>query len=449
MQKLSFRDLILLGITNFMLYVGAGNIIFPPYLGLHTGTEVSLSALGFIITGVGLPVIAAIAMAAKAGVLTLITLPIGLRAGLIASVICYLCIGPLNAIPRTTTVSFEMGVFPFIESMDYLPIYSIIYFAIATLFALYPNKILDTLGRFLSPVKLIALLALCVAGVIFSPSLPISPVEPFKSEAFSLGIINGYLTLDTLASLAFGIVIVDAIHSRGVSDRKQVTKYAIISGSMAGIGFITIYACLFKLGVTANDIAPNAENGAVILRAFVNYAFGFMGNIFLCLLIVIACLVTAIGLICACSSYFSKITPIKYRTYVFIIAIFSCLISNLGLTQLIKVSTPLLMAVYPMFIVLVFASFISSKFKQVRFVVCPVAVLSLIFGINDGLRISGIELLPESLTSLIPLYKDNLGWLIPCFILFVILMIVDRVKNQPSNYQELSEEILRKETQDK
>lgn len=428
MQKLSFRDIILLGMTNFVLYVGAGNIIFPPYLGMCTGTEVISSAIGFIITGVGLPVIAAIALANKVGSLTLITLPIGLKGGIVAAVICYLCIGPLNAIPRTTTVAYEMGAAPYMGE-DNLLIYSVIYYVIAALFALYPTKILDTVGRFLSPVKIGALLVLCVAGVIFSPSAPIDPVEPYRSQAFSEGIINGYLTLDTLASLAFGIVIVNAIRSRGVTERKRITKYAIISGSMAGIGFIVIYVSLFKLGVTAHVLAPEAENGATVLRAFVNYAFGTGGNIFLSLLITIVCLVTAIGLICACSAYFSSITPIRYRAYVFAIAIFSCVISNLGLTELIRISTPLLMTVYPMFVVLVLTSFVARRFNNPRFVIAPVALLSLAFGLVDGFKTAGISLLPPSVTTLLPLSDAYLAWLLPSLVLLIILALYDHFLN--------------------
>lgn len=427
-MKLTLKDLIILGMTNFALYVGAGNIIFPPFIGLKSGFDVPIAAFGFLITGVGLPVIAAIALAKVSGALNAITAPIGAKAGLIITVICYLSIGPLFAIPRTTTVAYELAINPFVNSQEFLLGYSVIYFAIVIVFALYPAKILDTVGKILSPIKVTALFILCVTALFLSAGDPVEAVEPFKSAPFSQGIVQGYLTLDTLASLAFGIVIVEMIRSRGVTDTPLTVKYATISGTMAGCGLTFIYVCLFKLGNGAYPLAPEATNGAEILSAYVHFAFGEGGDIFLAVLIIVACMVTAIGLTCACSSYFSRITKIPYKVYVLLIAIFSTLVANMGLTQLIQFSVPILTAIYPLFIVLVFASFISDHFKSAKFVVAPTAFLALIFGINDGTAMSGFPIFPKVLQDNLPLYSSNLSWLIPCLILFIVLAIIDKVK---------------------
>ena len=428
MQKLSLLDIILLGMTNFALYVGAGNIIFPPILGLQSGDKVTLTTIGFLLTGVGLPVIAAIALARVKGDLNEITRPIGLKAGLAASVICYLCIGPLYAIPRTATVSFELTAAPFLPFDNLLPWYSALYFIISLVFALSPNKILDTVGKILSPLKIAALLVLVLAGVFLIPGEGSSAQGPFVDGAFAQGIINGYLTLDTLASLAFGIVIVEAIRSRGVSEGKATVRYATISGCLAGIGFITIYLGLFHIGYSSYSLIPEASNGAQVLGAYVHYAFGAAGSIFLALLIGIACLVTAIGLICACASYFSHITKLGYRTYVFIFALFSGLIANLGLTELIKISVPILIAIYPMFIVLVFGSFVIPFLRKPSQVIAPTALLALIFGLNDALESLALSPLPAALKQALPLYQDSLSWLLPCVMLFVILSLYDHLR---------------------
>lgn len=428
MKRLSLLDIILLGMTNFALYVGAGNIIFPPILGLQAGENVSAAAIGFLLTGVGLPVIAAIALARVSGNLNEITAPIGLKAGLAASVICYLCIGPLYAIPRTATVSYELSCAPFLPAGDYLPYYTAAYFIIAVLFALYPNKILDTLGKILSPVKIAALLILVITGVFLIPGEGSSAQGVFIDGAFSQGIINGYLTLDTLASLAFGIVIVDAIRSRKVTESKLIVRYACISGCLAGVGFITIYLGLFHIGYTSYAIAPQADNGAQVLGAYVSFAYGAGGQLFLAVLIGIACLVTAIGLICACASYFSKITGMKYRNLALIFALFSGLIANLGLTELIKISVPILIAIYPMFIVLVFGSFLIPFLRRPAFAIAPTALLALIFGFNDAAESLGLHVLPDVLRQNLPLYADSLAWLLPCFVLFVVLFILDKTR---------------------
>lgn len=439
MSKLTAKEIVLLGMTNFALYVGAGNIIFPPILGLQSGTNVFPAAIGFLITGVGLTVIAAVAMARLGGSMEELTKPIGAKAGFIATAVCFLCIGPLFAIPRTATVAYELAIKPFVhEDYNLLPSYSVFYFIIATIFAMYPAKILDTVGKFLSPIKICALIILCVAAIFLVPSEPTVPQKDFVDGAFGQGLVNGYLTLDTLASLAFAIIIVQAIRSHGVTSSRSVTKYAIMSGCMAGIGFIFIYLCLFRLGNTSHVLSPDATNGAEVLSAYVNYAFGYFGNIFLAVLIIVACMVTAIGLICACSSYFSGIWPLKYRTYAIIFAVVSCAIANFGLTTLINISVPGLITVYPMFIVLVMTSFIRDYFINQRFVIAPVCVLSLLFGLNDGIESAGYHILPESVKSFLLFYDSDLSWLVPCIVLCAVLAVIDRMihKKAPAPIEE-------------
>lgn len=428
MTKLSVKAIILLGMTNFALYVGAGNIIFPPILGLQAGTNVIPAAIGFLITGVGLPVIAAVAMARLGGSMNRLTTPIGLKAGFLATAVCFLCIGPLFAIPRTATVAYELAIKPFLSpDVNLLPGYSVFYFIIALVFALYPAKILDTVGKILSPIKIAALVILCVTAFILAPSEATAPQPDFENGAFGLGIVNGYLTLDTLASLAFSIIIVNAIRSHGVTAIRPVTKYAIISGILAGFGLAFIYVCLFKLGNESFALAGSATNGAEVLSAYVNYTFGNFGNIFLAILIVVACMVTAIGLICACSSYFETVWPIRYRTYAIIFAVVSCAIANFGLTTLINISVPALISVYPMFIVLVMTSFVRQYFVDQRFVIAPSCLLALVFGLNDGIEAAGFTILPESVRAALPLYDSDLSWLLPTIALCVILAIVDRM----------------------
>lgn len=431
MSKLTLKEIILLGMTNFALYVGAGNIIFPPILGLQSGTNVAPAAIGFLITGVGLPVIAAVAMARLGGSMEELCRPIGAKAGFLATAVCFLCIGPLFAIPRTATVAYELAIKPFVHSdINLLPGYSVFYFIIATIFAMYPAKILDTVGKILSPIKITALLILCATAFFLAPSEPTAPQEQFVDGAFALGFVNGYLTLDTLASLAFAIIIVNAIRSHGVTDAKPVTKYAIISGCMAGLGFIFIYISLFRLGNTSVALTPDATNGAEVLSAYVNYAYGNFGNVFLAILIIVACMVTAIGLICACSSYFETVWPIRYRTYAIIFAVVSCAIANFGLTTLINISVPGLISVYPMFIVLVMTSFIRERFIDQRFVIAPTCALALLFGLNDGIEAAGFNILPDSVKALLPFYDSDLSWLIPCVVLCVVLAVVDRVTHK-------------------
>ncbi|NHB64655.1 branched-chain amino acid transport system II carrier protein [Acinetobacter sp. GFQ9D192M] len=428
MTSLRTRDIVALGFMTFALFIGAGNIIFPPIVAQQAGEHVWLAALGFLITAVGLPVITIVALSRVEGSIQILSSPLGKAASLLLTVVCYLTVGPLFATPRTATVSYEIGFSSYFgNAPSNLLIYSVIYFAVVTLVSLYPNKILDTVGYFLSPVKIIALIILGGAAVLIPAGKPPAAVGNYVTSPVTEGIVNGYLTMDTLGALVFGIVIVRAITSRGVTDRKLITKYAVNAAIISGIGLTLVYLSLFKLGLGSHDVAPNAANGAIILHAYVQHAFGDMGAYFLATMIFVACMVTAIGLTCACAEYFSSITKLPYKAFVFVLVGFSLVISNLGLTKLIAVSVPVLSAIYPPAIAVILLSFCGHFFKKPAQVVAPTTLVAFIFGVFDGLKVAGLEL-PELLQNL-PLSEQNMAWLIPSLIVLVIAAVIDCIRN--------------------
>lgn len=428
MTHLRTRDIVALGFMTFALFIGAGNIIFPPIVAQQAGEHVWLAALGFLITAVGLPVITIVALSRVEGSIQILSSPLGKAASLLLTVVCYLAVGPLFATPRTATVSYEIGFSSYFGTgAGSLFTYSVIYFAVVTLVSLYPNKILDTVGYFLSPLKIIALVILGLAAVFIPASTPPEPINQYVTSPVTEGIVNGYLTMDTLGALVFGIVIVRAITSRGVTDKKLITKYAVNAAIISGIGLTLVYLSLFKLGLGSHEIAPNAANGAIILHAYVQHAFGDMGAYFLAIMIFVACMVTAIGLTCACAEYFSSITKISYKTFVFILVGFSLIISNLGLTKLIAVSVPVLSAIYPPAITVILLSFCTGYFKKASHVIAPVTAVAFAFGIIDGIKVAGFEL-PTLLQDL-PLSEQNLAWFIPSLIVLIIAAVIDRVRN--------------------
>ncbi|MEG2359625.1 branched-chain amino acid transport system II carrier protein [Acinetobacter sp.] len=429
MTNLRTRDIVALGFMTFALFIGAGNIIFPPIVAQQAGEHVWLAALGFLITAVGLPVITIVALSRVEGSIQLLSSPLGKAASIVLTIVCYLAVGPLFATPRTATVSYEIGFSSYFgDSSSSLLIYSIVYFALVTVVCLYPNKILDTVGYFLSPLKILALVVLGISAFLI-PTGDVPPaIDNYVSSPVSEGIVNGYLTMDTLGALVFGIVIVKAITSRGVTDKKLVTKYAVIASIISGIGLTLVYVSLFKLGMGSHEYAPNAANGAVILHAYVQHAFGDMGAYFLSAMIFIACMVTAIGLTCACAEYFSNLTKIPYKVFVFILVGFSLLISNLGLTKLIAVSVPVLSAIYPPAIAVILLSFCTKFWNQPSRVMMPVTAVALIFGIFDGMKVAGFDdVLPAFLQNL-PLNEQSLAWFIPSVIVLVIAAVIDKAR---------------------
>jgi LIVCS family branched-chain amino acid:cation transporter len=435
MNVLKGQDILALGFMTFALFVGAGNIIFPPIVGLQSGPDVWLAALGFLVTAVGLPVLTVVALAKVGGSIDALSSPLGRVAGALLAVVCYLAVGPLFATPRTATVSFTVGLAP-LTGDGPLPlfIYSLVYFIIVAVVSLYPGKLLDTVGRFLAPLKILALAALGVAAFM----LPAGPVgeatAEYQSAPFSLGFINGYLTMDTLGALVFGIVIVNAIRSRGIESPRLVTRYAVIAGLIAGVGLVLVYISLFRLGAGSHAIAAGANNGAQVLHAYVQHTFGDLGSMFLAVLISLACLVTAVGLTCACAEYFSGLLPVSYRTLVLVLAAFSLLVSNLGLTRLIQVSIPILTAIYPPCIVLVALSFVQNLWRSPMRVVAPVTLVALLFGCIDAFKATPwAEHLPAALAHL-PLSEQNLAWLVPAVATLVLAVIFDRLRvSQPSH----------------
>ena len=428
MNQLRTGDIIALGFMTFALFIGAGNIIFPPIVAQQAGEHVWLAAFGFLITAVGLPVMTIMALSRMQGSIEVISSPLGRFASLLLTIVCYLSVGPLFATPRTATVSYEIGFAPYFgTSSSSLLIYSVIYFAFVAAVSLYPNKLLDTVGHVLAPLKIVALAILGIAAFAIPTGYISPPINHYVNSPVSEGFVSGYLTMDTLGALVFSIVIIQAIQSRGVTDSKLITKYAIIASLIAGVGLTLVYISLFKLGLGSHEVAANADNGAVILHAYVQHAFGDLGSLFLTGLIFLACMVTAIGLTCACAEYFNELTGLPYKLLVFILIGFSLLISNLGLTKLIAFSVPLLSAIYPPAIVVIMLSFFWKHWNKPSLIVGSVTAIAFLFGIVEAIKAAGFtEQLPQFIDHL-PLSEQNLAWLLPSCVVLMIAIAIDRL----------------------
>lgn len=434
MKVLKGQDILALGFMTFALFVGAGNIIFPPIVGLQSGPHVWMAALGFLITAVGLPVVTVVALAKVGGAMDTLSSPIGKIAGGLLAASAYLAVGPLFATPRTATVSFEVGLAPLTgESPLALFLYSSVYFLLVFFVSLYPGRLLDTVGRFLAPLKIIALAVLGIAAFAL-PAGDIGVATPeYVAAPFSQGFVNGYLTMDTLGALVFGIVIVNAIRSRGIESPRLITRYAIIAGLIAGVGLALVYISLFRLGAGSHEVAAGASNGAAVLHAYVQHTFGSLGSGFLAVLISLACLVTAVGLTCACAEYFSRILPLSYKTLVVILALFSLVVSNLGLTKLIAFSIPVLTAIYPPCIVLVALSFCKDFWYEERRIVGPVMLVAFVIGVIDAIKgTPWAHKIPSALSDM-PLSAQGLAWLVPAFSVLVFAFLCDRLLGKRSD----------------
>lgn len=430
-HRLTSKDILALGFMTFALFVGAGNIIFPPMVGIQSGEHVWTAAIGFLITAVGLPVMTVIALARVGGGIDALSSPIGKAAGLLLATVCYLAVGPLFATPRTATVSFEVGIAPLTgEGAMPLFIYSLVYFALVIAISLYPGKLLDTVGHFLAPLKIVALTVLGVAALLWPAGGISTATADYQRAAFSSGFVNGYLTMDTLGALVFGIVIVNAARSRGVENARLLTRYTVLAGIIAGIGLTLVYLSLFKLGSGSGALVDQNANGAAILHAYVQQTFGGTGSFFLAALIFIACMVTAVGLTCACAEFFAQYLPFSYKTLVFILGLFSMVVSNLGLSHLIQISIPVLTAIYPPCIVLVVLSFTLSWWNKSSRIIAPAMLVSLLFGIIDAVKTTSFKEALPAFCQHLPLADQGLSWLPPALAMLLMAAIVDRIKGR-------------------
>ncbi|AKX50492.1 branched-chain amino acid transport system II carrier protein [Thiopseudomonas alkaliphila] len=428
MSRLNKGELLALGFMTFALFLGAGNIIVPAAVGINAGDQLGLAALGFLLTGVGLPLLTVVALARVGGGMAQLTSPMGKVAGTLLAIAVYLSIGPLFATPRTAVVSFEIGVVPFSGNSPWaLLIYSTLYFALVTYLVLTPGQVLDQVGKIITPILLVALVVLGAAAIFAPAGQVLAPETAYQANPIVRGFLEGYLTMDALGALVFGVVIATAIRSQGVTDQRLVTRYSIIAGIIAAVGLSLVYLALIYLGATSHGIAQVTDNGGQILAAYVQHTFGPIGNLLLAIVITLACLTTATGLLIACGEYFSRLTGFSYKTVALVFIVFSWGVANQGLSQLLKFSEPALVGLYPLAIVLVLISLANRYWRSESLIMSSCLGLTLVFGICDGLKVAGLgQWVPEVMQQL-PFAAQGMGWVLPVVILLFVLVASERL----------------------
>lgn len=435
MKTLKTRDIFALGFMTFALFLGAGNIIFPPSVGLAAGEFQWSAALGFLLTGVGLPLLGVVALARVGGGLDTLTSPIGRTAGTLMGLSIYLTIGPFFATPRTATVSFEVGMAPFTgNTPEALLIFTIGYFALVMMLSLFPGKLMDNIGKVITPALIVVLAVLGGAAVIAPTGAITAPAAEYASSGAALaqGFLQGYQTMDALASLVFGIVIVASIKAAGVTDTRLHTRYTIIAGTIAAIGLGLVYLSLIYLGAMSGTVIDPNASGVQILTSYVEHTFGTGGILLLAAVILLACLTTGVGLVSACSAYFSALLNVPYRTVVIVMSVFSAAVANQGLAQLIAVAVPVLVCIYPVAIALIALGLLSKLWKHPARVFIPVMSVALIFGIVDAIKATGFTQIVPTMFDALPGSAMGLGWLLPVIVVLVVAGTLDRIRPMPA-----------------
>ncbi len=433
MKNLSKKDLVLVSLMLFSLFFGAGNLIFPPFLGQAAGSATWIAMAGFFITAVGFPVLGVIAVA-KSGGLYLLAKRVHPVFAAVFTVLIYLSIGPGLGIPRAGSLPFEMAVAPYLpEGVSVklsLFLFTLVFFAIAYWLSLSPAKLVDRMGKVLTPTLLLLILVIFIASIFRPLGGYGEATGEYMTSPFVKGFLEGYLTMDTIAALNFGIVIALAIKSRGVTDDKLVVSNSIKAGVIAGSLLIAIYAVLGHLGATSGGKFGATENGAQTLTNVITYIFGKPGAVLLAVIFTLACLTTCVGLITSCSQYFASLTSkVSYKGFVRILALLSMGIANMGLTQILSISVPVLNAIYPIAIMLIVLGMMNRLFYgntiAYRLTILFTGVVSVVDALDQvEVRVGAVTTLIERL----PLYSQGLGWVVPALVALVLGLSLNFVK---------------------
>jgi LIVCS family branched-chain amino acid:cation transporter len=433
-QSLKLTDVLALGFMLFAFFLGAGNIIFPPLAGQLAGDHFLPAMSGFLLTAVGLPLITIVAVAVAGGSWGHLTKDLPKQAATIMAVLIFIIIGPAFAAPRTGLVAYEMAVKPFFidASQAHLTLFSIAFFVVTIFFSWSQGKLIDVIGKVLTPALFVGLVILAVAVFVNPQGDILAAHGEYITQPLTKGFLEGYNTMDTFASLMFGMLIVEAIRSKGITDRTATTKYLISAGCIAAAGLAFVYISLFFLGATSATVAAGVDNGGAILSLYVQSLFGPSGQLVLSVIVLLACLTTAIGLVSACSDYFSSLTPLSYKTWVIINGVACATVANVGLSQLISLSVPVLFALYPVAIALVALTFLRSRFPNPKVAYRVVVLVSLLFALIDGAKVAGIDV---SALDIMPLFDIGMGWLLPTTAAIICMFFVGK-----SAEQEMAEE---------
>lgn len=434
MEHLSKKNLVLISLMLFSLFFGAGNLIFPPFLGQAAGENTWTAMLGFFVTAVGFPVLGVIAVV-RSGGLNKLSKRVNSVFSVIFTILIYLSIGPCLGIPRAGSLPFEMAVAPFlpkglISDTLALFLYTLVFFSIAYWLCLTPSKLVNRMGKVLTPILLMLITGIFVASLFKPLGGYGKATAEYATTPFVKGFLDGYLTMDTIAALNFGIVISSALVQKGVKDKKDIVSNSIKAGVIAGFLLMVIYSMIAHLGATSGGRFGQTENGAQTLTNVTLYIFGKQGAVLLASIFSLACLTTCVGLITSCSQYFALVFPkVKYKTFVRIITISSMVLANMGLTKILAVSVPVLDAIYPVAIVLIILSMVDPLFqgKSVvyRSTIGFTGVVSILSVLSDiGLKIGVVE----GILNKLPLYTQGLGWILPAILGFILGIFLKLIK---------------------
>ncbi|WP_261806327.1 branched-chain amino acid transport system II carrier protein [Lapidilactobacillus luobeiensis] len=439
-EKLSVRDLVFTGSLLFGLFFGSGNLIFPVSLGQHAGQNFWPALLGMLVSAVGLPLlgVCAVGVTQSNGLLAIAS-KVGRHFGRIFTVLLYLMIGPLFILPRLADTAFVISFGPYTTDQTqtwFLLGFSLVFLGVAYWLSRKPAKLLIYVGKVLNPLFLLILAGLLLVTFI-QPlgALDQRALGGYANHPLSAGFSVGYNTMDLLAALAFGIVIVNAVRQRGVTTPKMIAKETIRAGLISTVLMSVIYGCLAYLGATSVQDFGVQTNGAVVLAIVADHYFGSLGQLVLGALVILACLKTAVGLITSFGETFEQLYPqVAYQKWILLVSGIAILIANVGLDQLITYSDTFLLFMYPLAIALVLSALATVfvkpphrwAYRGPMFLVIVPAILAAVASLPGDL-LDDSKILSQLVwwNAALPLSDYGVGWLFPAILGLLIGLLLD------------------------
>ncbi|MDY5436438.1 branched-chain amino acid transport system II carrier protein [Peptostreptococcus porci] len=424
-MKVKFKDSLVIGFALFAMFFGAGNLIFPPLLGVVSGTKWFTSFAAFLFADGGLALLGVIALTRTDGDMEALFTRAGRFIGVLIGSLMILCIGPFLAIPRTAATTYEIGIKPTIGTGLSPIIFAIIFFAIVLVLTIKPSKVVDIVGAFLTPALLICLAVLIIKGVVSPLGQPLE--RTLVDNLAVNGINEGYQTMDAMASCIFAGIVISSIRQKGYTERSVMVKATIVAGIVAVIGMAFVYGGLTYLGATVSPIYDNTVERTALIVSITEGILGGTGKVILAIIVALACLTTAIGLSSSCGNYFSQLTKgkLKYEVIVVVVCVFSAVISNFGVDKIVDLAVPVLGMIYPAVVAFIFLGILNDKIKNDNVFKCAiwVAVILGVLHTLPGIKaFANVTALVNFAATLDRLPGGNIGffWAIPVLIAGII-----------------------------
>lgn len=445
-RDLTLKETVVITSMLFGMFFGAGNLIFPAKVGLDAGSNMWSAFAGVFITAVGIPMLAVVGLglSRSEGVVEL-SQRVSRKYSLFFCTLLYLTIGPLFAIPRCASTAFSVGAVNLLPQEGerlYLALFSLVFFAVVLYFSLKPGGIMTWIGKWLNPVFLVFLAVLVIAALAkpISSISAVAPAENYASSgsAFFRGFLEGYNTLDALAGLAFGIVVIDVVRKNGISQPERVAVNTAKAGIFSCLFMGLIYLFITLICAQSAPVCAGADNGGTVLGTIANHYFRSAGSVLMTLIVTFACLKTAIGLVTSCSKAFVDMFPKGpgYTVWAVVFSLISFGIANFGLTTIVSWCVPVLMFLYPLAITLILLS-LSGKFigtnptvyrttTAFTLIAAVFDMIGAVSGMIPGSRVlAGLKAFAGNI---LPLYDLGLGWILPAAIGFLAGLLLAKKK---------------------